>query len=359
MESGQLTQGTGNREPFDSLSLAQGGPGIGPKEPLLSVEDLAIHFHLYEGRARVINGVNLTIHRGESVALVGETGCGKSITAKAILGLLPVNAEIVSGRIMFQGRDLLLVPEDELQGIRGRKIAMIFQDPGTALNPVFTVGEQLQDVAAWQGAHRAPLVGRRTGALRQRCLEMLRLVRIPDPEGTFRRYPVELSGGMRQRVLIALSLLGEPALLIADELGTALDVSIQDQILEELRELVHTRGLSVLYITHNLGVARLVSDRIYVMYAGEIAEVAPTTAMFARQLHPYSQGLLTAIPRLTGSIGEGIEGRIPDYINPPPACRFAPRCPFRMAICEQQRPLLAEAEPGRFVACHLYPTSTR
>ena len=347
MESRQLT-GTGIRD-----------PGTATKEPLLAVEDLAIHFHLYEGRARVINGVALTIQRGESVALVGETGCGKSITAKAILGLLPPNAEIVSGRILFQSRDLLRLPEDELRQIRGRKIAMIFQDPGTALNPVFSVGEQLMDVALWQGAHRAPLLRRRNGELRQRCLDMLRLVRIPDPQGTFRRYPIELSGGMRQRVLIALALLGDPDLLIADELGTALDVSIQDQILQELRDLVHTRGLAVLYITHNLGVARLVSDRTYVMYGGEIAEVAPTGAMFSRQLHPYSQGLLAAIPRLTGSIGKGIEGRIPDYIDPPPACRFAPRCPFRMTICDQQRPRLAEAEPGQLVACHLYPTSTR
>jgi peptide/nickel transport system ATP-binding protein len=328
-------------------------------QPLLSIEDLVIHFHLYEGRARVINGVNLSLQRGESVALVGETGCGKSVTAKAVLGLLPGNAEVVSGRIIFEGRDLLRLAAGDFQGIRGRKIAVIFQDPTTALNPVFTVGDQLLDVAAWQGTRRAALLGRRDGGRRQRCLDMLRLVRIPDPEGTFRRYPVELSGGMRQRVLIALALLGGPDLLIADELGTALDVSIQDQILQELRDLVRTRGLSVLYITHNLGVARLVSDRIYVMYGGEIAEVAPTGAMFSRQLHPYSQGLLAAVPRLTGTIGEGIGGRIPDYITPPPACRFAPRCPARMEICDRQRPLLAAAEPDRLVACHLYPTSTR
>ncbi len=351
MESGQLTQHTGTRE--------RGNAGTEGRQPLLNIEELVIHIHLYEGRARVINGVSLRIGRGESVALVGETGCGKSITAKTILGLLPPNAEIVSGRVLFEGEDLLRLPEEELQKIRGRKIAMIFQDPGTALNPVFTVGEQLMDVASWQGVGWVPLVRRRNGDLRKQCLDMLRLVRIPDPESAFRKYPIELSGGMRQRVLIALALLGNPDLLIADELGTALDVSIQDQILEELRDLVRTRGLSVLYITHNLGMARLVSDRIYVMYGGEIAEVAPTDAMFTRQLHPYSQGLLAAIPRLSGSIGEGIEGRIPDYIAPPPACRFAPRCPFRMEICDQQRPLLAEAEPDRPVACHLYPTSTR
>ncbi len=343
MASRQLSQQTGPRD----------------HDPLLAVEDLVIRFQLYEGVARVINGVSLTIHRGESVALVGETGCGKSITAKAVLRLLPPNAAIVSGCIWFEGRDLLRLSEADLSTIRGRKIAMIFQDPGTALNPVFTVGEQLMDVAAWQGAGRAPLLRRPNGVLRRRCLDLLQLVRIPDPEGTFRRYPLELSGGMRQRVLIALALLGNPDLLIADELGTALDVSIQDQILEELRDLVRTRGLAVLYITHNLGLARLVSDRIYVMYGGEIAEVAPTAGMFARQLHPYSQGLLAAIPRLSGSMGQGIEGRIPNYLDPPPACRFAPRCPFRMPVCDQQRPHLAEAEPGRLAACHLYPTSTR
>ncbi|MDQ7844667.1 MAG: ABC transporter ATP-binding protein [Armatimonadota bacterium] len=327
-------------------------------EPLLSVTDLVIHFHLFEGRARVINGVDLTIGRGESVALVGETGCGKSITARAILGLLPANAEIVSGRITFDGRDLLKLSAEELTQIRGRRIAMIFQDPATALNPVFTVGEQLQDVLRYRNGARAgrERAGRRDReTVRARCVEMLRLVRLPDPEGAMARYPAELSGGMRQRVLIALALLQQPELVIADEIGTALDVSIQDQILQELRDLVRTRGTSMLYITHNLGVARLVSDRIYVMYAGEIVESAPTPRLFAAQLHPYAQGLLAAVPRLTGTIGEGIEGRIPDYVAPPPACRFEPRCPFRMAVCRELRPPLVEVEPGRRVACHLHP----
>jgi peptide/nickel transport system ATP-binding protein len=326
--------------------------------PLLAVEDLVVHFRLYEGVARVLNGVTLTIARAESVALVGETGCGKSLTARAILGLLPPAAR-VSGRILFGGRDLLSLPEHALQAIRGRQIALVFQDPGTALNPVFTVGEQLLDVAAWQGAPRARLFGRPNGELRRRCLEMLRVVRIPDPEGIWHRYPVELSGGMRQRVQIALALLGRPRLLIADELGSALDVSIQDQILTELADLVRTRGLSVLYITHNLGVARTVSDRICVMYAGEIVEVAPTADLFTRPLHPYTQGLLASVPRLDGRIGEGIEGRIPDYTAPPPACRFAPRCPFRMEVCDRRRPPLVEVSPGRRVACHLYPEPTR
>lgn len=325
--------------------------------PLLAVEALQVHFRLYEGRARVLNGVTLVVGEGESVALVGETGCGKSITARAILGLLPPNAEVVAGRILFRGRDLLRLPEDALRRVRGREIAMIFQDPATALNPVFTVGEQLLGVARWQGARAAVPWARRdrNGEARRRCLEVLRLARVPDPEGILRRYPVELSGGLRQRVLIALALLGRPALLIADEPGTALDVSIQDQILQELRDLVRGRGLSVLYITHNLGVARMVADRVYVMYAGEVAEVGPTAALFDRPLHPYTQGLLAAIPRLTGTMGAGIEGRIPDYRNPPPACRFAPRCPHRMPVCDQVRPPLGPVAAGRAVACHLYP----
>ncbi len=323
-------------------------------EPLLAIQDLGIHMLSYEGRARVINGVSLTIQRGETVALVGETGCGKSVTAKAVLGLLPPNAETVGGKILFKGRDLVRASEEELHGIRGSQIAMIFQDPSTALNPVFTVGEQLVDVVLWQGARLAAGRRRVTGEVRERCVEILRRVRIPDPEGTLGRYPVELSGGMRQRVLIALALVGRPELLIADELGTALDVSVQDQILMEVRELVRTGGLSVLYITHNLGVARQVADRIYVMYGGEIAEAAPASLLFRRQLHPYSRGLLAAVPRLTGAMGEGIEGRIPDYINPPPGCRFEPRCPLRMEACRLHRPLLAEAEPGRWVACHLH-----
>ncbi len=331
--------------------------GSGTVGPLLAVEDLTVQFRLYEGVARVLNGVSLTVGRGESVALVGETGCGKSLTARAILGLLPPAAR-VSGRVLFEGTDLLSLSESALQAIRGRQIALVFQDPSTALNPVFTVGEQMLDVAAWQGAPRARLLGRRDGGLRRRCLEMLRVVRIPDPEGIWHRYPVELSGGMRQRVQIALALLGNPRLLIADELGTALDVSIQDQILTELLDLVRTRGLSVLYITHNLGVARAVSDRICVMYAGEIVETAPAAQLFSRPLHPYTQGLLAAVPRLDGRIGEGIEGRIPDYTAPPPACRFSPRCPFRMEVCDRVRPPLVEVEPGRHVACHLYPRGT-
>ena len=321
-------------------------------QPLLQVQDLRTQFFTTRGVVHAVDGVTFHVDAGETLGVVGESGCGKTMTALSILRLLPDPGKIMSGRILFRGKDVTKMTDEEIRDFRGNDVAMIFQDPMTSLNPVTRIGSQIEEAMT---AHE-----RFTETLaRGRVIELLKRVRVPAAESRVKDYPHQFSGGMRQRAMIAMGLSNEPDLLIADELGTALDVSIQDQILEELRELVRTQGLSVLYITHNLGVARLVSDRIYVMYGGEIAEVAPTAAMFSRQLHPYSQGLLAAIPRLSGSIGEGIEGRIPDYIDPPPACRFAPRCPFRMAICDQQRPLLAASEPGRLAACHLYPASTR
>jgi len=327
---------------------------------LLNIEDLHVHFQAYEGIANVINGVSLKVRRGETVALVGETGCGKSVTSKAVLGLLPGSARIVQGHIQFRGRDLVGVSEADFQeNIRGKGISMIFQDPMTSLNPVFTVGQQLENVLLWQGRHfnllghgRASLERRKLREARERAVAMLERVRIPTPDKMLDRYPVELSGGMRQRVLIALALISDPELLIADEPGTALDVSIQDQILELLGDLVSQRNTAVLYITHDLGVARNVSDRIYVMYAGEIVEEAPTSLMFREQYHPYSRGLLASIPKLTGEMGAGIGGRIPDYFDPPGGCRFAPRCDYVHEACAT-RPPMREYEDGRRVACHL------
>lgn len=331
--------------------------------PLLRVRDLRVNFSVYEGEARVLNGVDLYLDRGEAIALVGETGCGKSVTAKAILGLLPVPpARVVGGAIEFKGRDLLRLSTREMQSIRGRGISMVLQDPMTSLNPVFTVGQQLVDNVLWQGQQGVGLWkyfrkgfdrAARAGA-RARAIEMLDRVRIPQPERTFDRYPVELSGGMRQRVLIALALIGGPELLIADEPGTALDVSIQDQILQLLNELIHTQGTSVIFITHNLGVARAMSRRIYVMYAGEVVETGETAAVFRDQLHPYTRGLLRSIPRLTGEMGEGIDGRIPDFTRPPAGCRFYDRCDSRRERCGVERPPMIEVGPGRLVACHLY-----
>lgn len=331
-------------------------------EPLLVVENLHVHFHTYDGIAQVVHGVDLHIDRGEMVAVVGETGCGKSVTSKAVLGLLPGPARIVEGDIRFRGQSLLGLSEAQWQQVRGAGICMVFQDPMTALNPVFTIGEQLMDVVLWQGKPRVGLwsyARRRWNrqereAARAKAVEMLRRVRIPDPERAMDRYPVELSGGMRQRVLIALALINEPELLIADEPGTALDVSIQDQILHLMKELAREQGTAILLITHNLGVARQVCDRIYVMYAGGVAETATTRQVFQHQYHPYTRGLLQSIPKLTGEIGEGIDGRIPDYVNPPKGCRFYDRCPERLDICRHEPPAVAVLDGAHQVACHLY-----
>jgi len=318
-------------------------------EPLLQIRDLHASFVSYRGLARVLNGVNLTVGRGEKVGLVGETGCGKSLTMRAVLGLLQPPRARVRGEIWFAGRNLLALPSRELEQIRGREIAMIFQDPMAALNPVFTIGDQLLDVIA-----RHPKGRPSATEAWERALAILREVALSDPERVMRAYPVQLSGGMRQRVLIAMALVNEPALVIADEPGTALDVTIQEQILLLMRSLVDAKGLSVLLITHNLGVVRALTDRVYVMYAGSIAETAPTADLFRTPKHPYTQGLLASVPKLSGEgVPRGIEGMIPDYLAPPPGCRFAPRCPFAQPRCQQPPPWVTVGTDHQ-VACVLY-----
>jgi peptide/nickel transport system ATP-binding protein len=320
-----------------------------PAEPLLDIRDLRVEFGGYRGAARVLNGVNLTVGRGEKVGLVGETGCGKSLTVRAVLGLLRPPRARVRGEIWFAGRDLLALPPGELRAIRGRRIAMIFQDPMAALNPVFTIGEQLLDVVVRNRRGRTA-----ARDVRARAHAILKEVALPDPERIMRAYPVQLSGGMRQRVLIAMALVNEPDLIIADEPGTALDVTIQEQILLLMRSLVEAKGISVLLITHNLGVVRETTDRVYVMYAGGIVETAPTDELFRAPRHPYTQGLLASIPKLTGEgMPRGIDGMIPDYLRPPAGCRFAPRCPFAQARCHQPPPWVTVAA-GHHVACVLY-----
>lgn len=320
-----------------------------PAAPLLEIRDLHIEFAGYRGTAHVLNGVNLTVGRGEKVGLVGETGCGKSLTVRAALGLLRSPRARVRGEIWFAGRNLLALPAGELQQIRGRRIAMIFQDPMASLNPVFTVGDQLLDVMARTGP--------RSTAAWTRAIAILKEVALPDPERIMRAYPVQLSGGMRQRVLIAMALVNEPDLIIADEPGTALDVTIQEQILQLMRALVDAKGISVLLITHNLGVVRETTDRVYVMYAGGIAETAPTAELFRAPRHPYTQGLLASVPKLTGEgVPRGIDGMIPDYLSPPPGCRFAPRCPFAEARCGQAPPWV-QVGAEHHVACVLYEDS--
>ncbi len=330
---------------------------------ILEIHDLKVHFDVFEGEAKVLNGIDLYVAEGETVSLVGETGCGKSVTIKTVLRTLPVPpGRIVSGRVIYKGRDLLGMNIKELHTLRGREIALIPQEPMTSLNPVFTVEEQLTELIKWQGRYTVGWTERfRQGFNRngnreayQKGIALLEKTNIPDPVRVMKSYPVELSGGMIQRVLISMALAGNPSLLIADEPGTALDVTTQDQILNLLEERVLGENLAVLYITHNLGVARQMSRRIYVMYGGDIVEVGSTKELFHDPQHPYTQGLLTSIPKLTGDEVKGIDGRIPDYLDPPPGCRFHPRCPHVMPICPRQKPAPVSLAAGHLVACHLY-----
>jgi peptide/nickel transport system ATP-binding protein len=316
-------------------------------DPILSVRDLHVQFRSFRGTSEVIDGVDLSVGRGEVVTVAGETGCGKSVTMKTILGILPQPPGVIpQGEVVFDGTETLSLSEDELGELKGRRIAMIAQDPMSSLNPVYTVGEQLTDTAQFGGGSgggpldylRRKRSSEREEA-RRRVEELLREVRLPEPTDIMDSYPDQLSGGMRQRVMIAQALLNEPDLLIADEIGTALDVTIHDQIQTLLEDLIEERDLSVLMITHNLGAAREISDRIYVMYAGRIVETAPTERLFDAPQHPYTQGLLTSVPRLTGEkMAEGIPGYIPEYVEPPSGCRFHPRCPYAHDRCREEEP---------------------
>jgi oligopeptide/dipeptide ABC transporter ATP-binding protein len=327
-------------------------------EPILEIKGLRVEFETFEGVSQVLDGIHLQLGRRDTLGLVGETGCGKSITAKAVLRLLPIPpGRIVSGEILFGGEDLLQKSEAEMKEIRGRRIAMVFQDPMTFLNPVFTVEEQLVDVILAHGGGNWTDHKKldRKGA-RQKAIELLREVKIPQPELRIKSYPHEFSGGMRQRVLIAMALSKSPQILIGDEPTTALDVTIQAQILRLLNDLVQKHGHSVLLISHDLGVVARVCRRIAVMYAGTIVENCSTVQLFQRPLHPYTRGLLNSI--LTFSkrreTAEGIKGMIPDLVNPPPGCRFHPRCVSTMDGCRVEKPPLVELEEGHWVSCYLY-----
>ncbi len=327
--------------------------------PILEIRDLRIEFDTFEGVARVLDGIDLALGKGDTLGLVGETGCGKSITAKAILKLLPVPpARIASGQIWFEGMDLVQIPEGKMGSIRGEKIAMVFQDPMTFLNPVFTIEEQLVDVLLARGNGGAAARKMSREEAREKAVDLLREVQIPQPELRIKSYPHEFSGGMRQRVLIAMALSKSPRILIADEPTTALDVTIQAQILRLLDELVREHGHSVLLISHDLGVVARVCRRIAVMYAGNIVENCSTGQLFKKPYHPYTKGLLNSILTFSKRKGkaETIQGTIPDLIHPPPGCRFHPRCPSAMERCRREKPLPLEVEEGNWVSCHLYST---
>jgi peptide/nickel transport system ATP-binding protein len=302
-------------------------------DPLLSVRSLSVDFWSYGRRSQVLRDVSLDVPAHRHVALVGESGCGKSVTMRAIMGILATPpAWIASGAILFDGRDLLRLRPREREALRGTAMSMVFQDPMTSLNPVFTIGDQMGTILKY--ADRRLGRARERKARLARVHEVLGQVRMPDPERIARSYPIMLSGGMRQRVLIAMALLSEPRLLIADEPGTALDVTTQAQILKLLRDLVDDRGLALLMITHNLGVVREAADTVYVMYAGSVVEHGPTTKLFARPRHPYTRALIDCVPKLSGDAAfRGIDGSLPDYAAPPPGCRFAPRCPLAIGAC--------------------------
>ena len=324
-------------------------------QPLLDVKNLYVNYKVYGGQLTVLDGVNLTVYPGEKVGLVGETGCGKTSTMKAVLRVLPQPpAQIAGGEIFFKGKNVLKMKQNEIQAVRGNGISMIFQDPTAALNPVFTVGQQLTAVLK----HATSNSRATRQQTKQASIDALKEVALADPERLLNSYPVQLSGGMRQRVCIAMALATRPELLIADEPGTALDVTIQDQVLRLLHNLVEETNTSIILITHTLGIVRQMTDRVYVMYGGDIVESAPTQKLFADPLHPYAQGLMDTVPKLSGGgVTDGIPGRIPNYLNPPSGCRFHPRCPHAMDICRQQKPPAYPVSEDHQVACFLYDGS--
>jgi len=323
-----------------------------PKENvLLSVQDLVVNFHTLDGVVHALDGVTFDIRKREILGLVGETGCGKSATGLAILKILPDNSEIVKGQVILEGDEILHKAENQVMNIRGRKIAMIFQDPASSLNPVFPIGKQLLDVLKIHNKATDQ------DSLRKLAHEKLIMVELSDPESVMTLYPHELSGGMQQRVMMAIALSSSPLLLIADEPTTALDVTIQAQLLVLLKKLKETLGLSVLLITHNLGVVRELCDRIAIMYAGSIVESAKTDRIFKNPLHPYTRGLISSVVtgRLRGKILDYIPGTVPSLLHPPPGCRFHPRCSYAIEACKQSRPELLEVEDGHYAACYNMP----
>ncbi len=319
---------------------------------LLDIRGLKTHFKTDDGWLHAVDGVDIGIDRGETVCVVGESGCGKSVTAMSVLKLLPMPpGRIVAGEILWQGRDIVPMQEAAMQQIRMKEIAIVFQEPMTSLNPVYTVGEQIAEgLRLHEGLDRKQAL--------ERAVAMLKLVRIPTPERRVHDFPHQFSGGMRQRVMIAMALSCKPQLLIADEPTTALDVTIQAQILDLLAELKAELGMAILLITHAMGVVAEVAQRVVVMYAGKVVEEAVVGELFAHPRHPYTQGLIRSIPRIDSALTkkvrlETISGTVPKLIAPPEGCRFAPRCKFVTPACTLETPALRQVAPGHKVACIL------
>jgi len=357
------------------------------KELILEVKDLKVFFSTYRGEVKALNGVNLGLYKREVLGLVGESGCGKSVTALTILGLLPENAHVTSGKILFRGKDLLKKSKEQMRLLRANEIATVFQDPMTYLNPVLTIETQLKEVfmlntdllrqaVIWQRNHGNETtfddllsgridIGNKSAdpkvskneinrMAKSLCIDILRLVKMPDPERILRQYVFELSGGMRQRAMIAMALARRPSVFIADEITTAVDVTIQAQILNLMRELRDKIDASTLLITHDLSVAAENADRIAVMYGGNVVEVAPTVEIFKNHLHPYTSLLMKAIPDVKNPSErlESIPGTVPEMINPPSGCRFHPRCPIATDKCAVEKPELKRVTKNHEVACY-------
>jgi oligopeptide/dipeptide ABC transporter ATP-binding protein len=319
-------------------------------DPVLQLEDLTVRFHLKRGQLTAIDGVTFTVHRGETFGLVGESGSGKTATARSVMRLIPIPpGEVVRGRIVFEGTNILEYSPQQMRELRGKKIAMVFQEPMSALNPVFTVGKQIAD------ALRTNL-GMSKKAAKTRVIELLQLVGIPSPASRYDNYVHEFSGGMRQRVMLAMALSCNPTFLIADEPTTALDVTIQATILELIRSMIERFNMSLIFITHNLGVVAHTCDTIGVMYASHLVELGTKNELFAHPLHPYTVGLLNSIPRLDTKTKylTPITGSVCNMLQPPGGCKFHPRCAHAMDVCTQEVPRLKEVAPGHFVACHLH-----
>ena len=320
--------------------------------PLLEIRDLRLELHTERGVLRVLNGVSLTVPRGSVLGLVGETGCGKTLTARCLLRLLPRTASIVDGEIRFDGEDLLRMPEENLRRLRGNRIAMIFQDPAAALNPVRTIGAQIAESIRTHD----PSADRE--AARAKAVASLQAVEMPAPERVLRSYPHQLSGGMQQRAMIAMAIVCGPGLLIADEPTTALDVTVQAQILDLMRRLARDIGAGLIFITHDFGVVAELCDNVAVMYAGRIVETARAEALFDSPTHPYTRGLFAALPQnaLPGQDLGTIPGSVPTLAGlDPTGCLFRDRCPHRLPVCDRDTPSPAILAPGHSVACHLHP----
>ncbi len=311
-------------------------------DELLRIEDLSVHYKTLGGEVRAIEGVSLDLPAGETVGVVGETGCGKSTLGKAVLGILPPGTR-VTGHVRFLGKDLLTLSEEALRKLRGKDLALIFQDPMTRLNPLMTIDRHFVEAIR---AHEDVT----EDEARKRAREALTSMGIP--ESRMNNFPHEFSGGMRQRIMIALALVLRPSLLVADEPTTSLDVIVEAGILEILEDLKRAHRMSLLLITHNLGIVAEVCDRVAVLYAGRLVEIGPVRDIFARPVHPYTQGLLKSVIHLETKELFSIDGSPPDLYAPPPGCRFHPRCPFAKGICQKEDPPLEEVRPGQFAACH-------